>query len=548
MSRAVLAFVPILAVALPASAHAAGPAAATITFCKVDRMTVAGKVAVTGPTARKVRGAKLQLRFRAMPLFGLPRSVAWRDLGKKTKASGHQDFVALPADNWAGVLSWRFVKGRKTVLSGDERSEPVKVGSKKGKANCTLPEGAKTPDTTPPALFIVPADEAWHRGPAPVQLLAHDAYTGVQSVRYSLDGGPVTEIRNGTSFTIPNEGAHTVQWSATDVAGNTASRAATVKVDGGPPTKPALSRPFSVTTSATPTFRWSASADSGSGVKGYFLAIRRTDGTVVAAQPFDAATTSAPSPAALAEGQTYTATVTAVDNTDTSWTVDSDPLTFRVDSSPEVTATDPADGSVLSFGRKSGNLTVTLDRPADPATVTATTVSLARNSALGTSIPVDPPSCASPCSTITIHPTSALPEGRYTLSVNGVKSEEGAAIAAKTVKFAVPSYENPNVSTTNACGPLPPPRLSTTIQTNGGAETILVGFSYTLNSGTGAVNVYADGSATPAHTNLSPPGGSPTPLSFTLATQASHAIQVEYCIASGSGTLTLSNVYVSRAP
>src|SRR4051794_22431518 len=91
MGRAVLVAVPILAVALPASAYAAGPAAATITSCKADRMTVAGKVGVAGTTARKVRGAKLQLRFRAMPLFGLPRSVAWRDVGKKTKASGHQD-------------------------------------------------------------------------------------------------------------------------------------------------------------------------------------------------------------------------------------------------------------------------------------------------------------------------------------------------------------------------------------------------------------------------------------------------------------------------
>ncbi|MFL5840722.1 MAG: hypothetical protein ACJ77Z_09775, partial [Thermoleophilaceae bacterium] len=277
-------------------------------------------------------------------------------------------------------------------------------------------------------------------------------------------------------------------------------------------------------------------------------AIRRTDGTVVAAQPFDAATTSAPSPAAFAEGQTYTATVTAVDNTDTPWTVDSDPLTFRVDSSPEVTATDPADGSVLSFGRKSGNLTVTLDRPADPATVTATTVSLARNSALGTSIPADPPSCASPCSTITIHPTSALPEGRYTLSVNGVKSEEGAAIAAKTIRFAVPTYENASpASASSGCPSLA--RLNTTVQTTAGSETVLVGFSYTLSSGTGAVQVYTDGSVShTTSTTLSPPGGSPTPLSFTLTTQASHAIQVEYCIANGSGTLTLSNIYVSRAP
>jgi hypothetical protein len=544
MSRAVLAAIPIVALTVPASA-AAGPAAATITSCKADRMTVAGRVTATGATARKVRGANLQLRFMAMPLFGLPRSVAWRDLGKKPKASGQQNFAALPADNWAGVLSWRFVKGRKTVLSGNERSQPVRIGGKTGKANCTLAEGAKRIDTTPPALSILPADDGWHRGPAPVLLLAQDDFSGVRSMRYSLDGGPVTDIRNGTPFTIPNEGTHTVQWSATDVAGNTGSRTATVRVDGGPPTKPALLRPFSATVSTTPTFRWSASSDSGAGLKGYVLVIRRTDGSLVAAQPFDASITSAPSPAALNDGETYTATVTAVDNTVNAWTTDSDPLTFRVDSSPEVTATYPADGTVLAFGHRTDNLTVTLDRPADPATVTSSTVALARNSATGSSIPVDSPACSSPCSTITIHPTSALQEGRYTLSLSGVKSEEGAAIAAKTVKFAVPSYENASPSPTSAaCTPPLHSGLTATVQTTG-AETVLLGFSYALSGGTGTVNLYENTTmAALANASLQPGNGSRT-LSAGLSPGA-HTLTIEYC-ASG-GTLTLQNVYVSRAP
>lgn len=543
MRRAALGVLPALVLACPAAAGAA-PAAATITACKVDQMTVAGAVAVTGTAARKVRGAKLQMRFMAMPLFGLPRSVAWRDMGGRTKASGQQDFSALPADNWVGVLSWRFVKGRRAILSGDERSQPTTIGGKRGRANCTLAEGAKRPDTTPPALYIVPADDAWHRAPAPVQLLARDDYTGVKSVRYSVDGGPVTDIRNGTAFTIPTEGVHTVQMSATDVAGNTASRSASVKVDAAPPTKPALSRPFSVTASTTPAFGWSASADSGSGIKGYYLAIRRADGSMVAGQPFDASTTSAASPSGLIDGQTYTATVTAVDNTDHAWTTDSDALTFRVDSSPEVSATDPADGAVLTFGRKSGNLAVTLDRPADPATVTPTTVSLARDSAGGASIPVDPPSCASPCSTITIHPTSALPEGRYTLAVSGVKSEEGAAIAAKTIRFAVPSYENPSPSSTSTpCVMGIHSGLPATVQTNG-VETVLLGFSYTLSAGSGTVNLAEGTNTVHATAALSPGSGSRT-LQAALS-GGPHSLTIEYC-ASG-GTLTLQDVYLTRAP
>jgi hypothetical protein len=302
-TRTALAGVCALALTVPAAAQAAGPAAATITSCKLDSMTVAGKVAVTGAAAKKVRGANLQLRLQALPLFGLPRAVPWRDLGRKTKGSGQQAFAGLPADNWVGVLSWRFRKGRKVVLSGDERSQPVNVGGKKGTANCTLAEGLKPVDKTPPALYILPADDgAWHRAPTPVQLIAQDDFSGVKSMRYSLDGGAATDIRSGSTFAIPGEGAHNVTGTATDVAGNTASRTATVNVDAGPPTKPALSRPFSVTASTTPSFQWSASTDSGSGLKGYVLAIKRSDGSLVVFQPVDATVTSANSPTALNDG------------------------------------------------------------------------------------------------------------------------------------------------------------------------------------------------------------------------------------------------------
>jgi hypothetical protein len=547
--RFVLAALAATALLVPAAAQAADTAAATISSCKSDRLTVAGKVAATGKLARKVRGANLQLRFRAMPLFGLPQSGEWRDLGRKTNGSGEQEFTGLGAESWVGVLSWRFKKGSKTVLSGDERSQPVKVGATKGKANCTISEGAKPVDSTPPTLYILPADDAWHRASTSVQLLAQDDFSGVQSVSYSLDGGPSTPIRNGSTFDIAGEGQHNVQWTATDVAGNAATRTAVVKVDAAPPTKPALSRPSSVTASTTPQFQWSASTDSGSGLKGYFLSIRRSDGSLAALQPYDAATTSAQSPVALNNGETYTAAITAVDNTDNAFSIDSDPLTFKVDTSPEVTATDPADGAVLTGSRKSGNLTASFDRPADPATVTATTVSLQRDSAGGSSIPADPPACSSPCTTVTIHPTSALPEGRYVLSVNGVKSEEGAAIAPKAIKFAVPAYETDQLGpTSNLCSVVPASQ-PVNVSTNNANETVLMSFSYTLASGTGTVSV-KDGATLLATTGatLNPPSGSPPPLSFSLATKATHALTINYCTSSASGNLALQNVWVSRAP
>src|SRR4051794_41117073 len=174
-------------VASPSAIAASSPAAATVTGCQADHMTVLGKVKLTGRAARKARGANLQMQFQALPLFGIPRTGDWRDLGKKTSGSGQQVFTGLDSDSWAGLVRWRFKKGSRTVASGAERSQPVKVGATKGAAFCTLFEGLKPADTTPPTLFIIPDDAIWHRGPTVVYLLAQDDFSGVQSVRYSVD-------------------------------------------------------------------------------------------------------------------------------------------------------------------------------------------------------------------------------------------------------------------------------------------------------------------------------------------------------------------------
>src|SRR5436190_23527155 len=97
-----------LALALPAAAEAADPAAVTISACRGDSISVVGKLKLTGNAARKARGASLQLRFEAMPLFGLPRVGQWRSAGRKPTGSGQAVFTGLGADNWVGTMSWRF--------------------------------------------------------------------------------------------------------------------------------------------------------------------------------------------------------------------------------------------------------------------------------------------------------------------------------------------------------------------------------------------------------------------------------------------------------
>lgn len=442
-----------LMLALPAAARAAEPAAVTITACKLDGLTLTGRVALSGSSARKARGANLQLRFHALPLFGLPRTGEWRDLGRKTKVSVQESFSGLGADGWVGVLSWRFKKGRRTLLSGSERSQPLKVGRSKGRANCTLSEGLKPLDLVPPKLYILPVDEIWHRAPAAVQLFATDDFSGVAGMRYSVDGGPPTSIANSGTLTIGTEGAHRLEWTATDVAGNSATQTATIRVDAHAPTKPVIVRPTAITASRTPTLQWEASTDSGSGMRGYFVALRRADGSLVSLQPVDANTTSFVSPAVLEDG-TYTAVITAVDNTDEAFAADSDPFTFRVDGTLEISAA-PANRSILSGSAASGNFTLTLDRPANPASVN---VAL-RNLSTDSPVALRSAGCAnSPCTTITVDPEpEPLPEGRYALSVSGLKSDEGAAFPDTTFNYSVafPNADGDSLSAeSTGSGPL----------------------------------------------------------------------------------------------
>jgi hypothetical protein len=479
--RLMLAMV-LVALAAPGAARAADPAQSTISACNPDNLTVVGKIKLTGKDARKARGAVLQIRFQALGLFGFPRSGEWRTVGKKTKASGQEVIGGLAADNWIGVLSWRFKRGSKTVLSGDARSQPLKIGSSKGRANCIVAEGTKRVDSTPPQIFVLPVDEVWHKAPGQLQVAAQDDFSGVQSIRYSVDGGPATPIGNGGVVSIANEGAHTIDVAATDVAGNTATRSATLKVDAAPPTAPALSKPSSITASKTPTFQWSASTDSGSGLRGYGLVILREDGSVAGFQVFDANTTSAPSPVALEDGKTYTAFVRAFDDTSPDpQTTDSARLTFKIDTAPEMAVT-PAGGTVLSGGARSTNFTITPDRPVDPSSISVVLHNVDTNADVQTTA-----GCSgTPCTSIVVDPQpDPLPEGRYTLTVNGLKSDEGTAFPTFVAKYSVTFMEGGTLtaqSTGVVCAQGMNQLAGPNFTSSANGETATLDFDWTANN------------------------------------------------------------------
>jgi hypothetical protein len=549
MARAAIVLALLVLVA-PAAAKAAEPAAVTISSCKRDSVTVAGKVKLAGSTARNVRGATLQLRFQALALFGLPHSGDWRTAGKRASGSGQEAFPGLAADSWIGLMSWRFKKGRRTVASGLARSQPLRVGGSKGRATCTIAEGLKPRDTTPPSLYVLPADDAWHHAPASVQLTASDDFSGVQSVRYSLDGGPKTAITNGSTFAIAAQGQHTVDWEATDVAGNTGTRSAVVKVDSGPPTKPVLSRPVSVTQSTTPIFQWSASTDSGSGMRGYLLTIRKaSDNSIVAFQAVGPATTSLASPANLTDGETYTAVVTAVDNTaDLAWTSDSDPLTFRVDSHADATGFTPANGTVLSGGSKNGPFTISLDRAANASTVSSTTVKLDRSD--GTDPSYSAACAGTPCSSITVTPSAPLGEGHYVLSLDGVKSADEGLTFTGSANYAVPFVEDPNgvdvgggVCISDATG------TDAGTVTAAGSQPGVVSFDWSFSGGSGWQVRVLNGTTELAQLSGGPGSGHAT-VPFTIPA-GSNVLTVEFrskCPSGSNGSLNTDNVIGTRVP
>ena len=78
------------------------------------------------------------------------------------------------------------------------------------------------------------APEPWIDGPTLVSLTSSDALSGVEGVRYSLDG--LETLDYGAPIAVTGEGTHTIAYAATDAVGNTEeTRTATVRIDDTAP-------------------------------------------------------------------------------------------------------------------------------------------------------------------------------------------------------------------------------------------------------------------------------------------------------------------------
>ena len=100
-------------------------------------------------------------------------------------------------------------------------------------------DGIKIDRAAPTTTAVVPDPLAsgWYAGAVQITLTGHDALSGVDSTKYSVDGG-AAQVYTG-AFSFATTGSHTIKYWSTDVAGNVEDQTGnsiTVKIDGNPPT------------------------------------------------------------------------------------------------------------------------------------------------------------------------------------------------------------------------------------------------------------------------------------------------------------------------
>lgn len=462
--------------ALPAQAladHKPQPfkLAATFSSCRGASLTIATEIRPAAGARRdraarralrSVRRASLRLRFQAAPLHGAAQTSKEVNLGRTTRARRFESFGDLPAQAYTGIVRYRWVRGKRTVRSGFIRTRKTRAAGKRGKAVCTLRVGRAPRDTTPPLVFPRPFDGAWKRGPLDVSFFAVDDLSGMAGVFWRLDGGP---FQRGRNLRIATEGAHRLDYTARDVAGNWAPLGrATLRVDMGPPTVPTITTPSGATVNRTPAISWNASTDTGSGVRFYWVLVRNAGNAIVFSQPVRASdprrVTVSP---ALPLGR-YTAEVVALDGaTPQPWAAtarsafdvvaadadaDGDGVPNASDQCPEEHGGGTESGcprptvtsSVTNrtYEQRAQPVTVNFSRAMDPATVNTSSVGLTRS---GAAVPRSV-TCNSPCTTATVTPTNGDMSGSYTLSVStAVKSTHGDGPASAYSKsFSVVPY------------------------------------------------------------------------------------------------------------
>ena len=131
-----------------------------------------------------------------------------------------------------GATSWS--SGDAVVLSADGiHTIRYRSADNAGNVEETQYTSVKI-DATAPDVSLLGVDDAWHAGPVMALIAASDATSGVQATSYDLDGAGWVP---GVGLLVTTEGDHTLDYTATDNAGNAAAtQHAHIKMDLTPPT------------------------------------------------------------------------------------------------------------------------------------------------------------------------------------------------------------------------------------------------------------------------------------------------------------------------
>lgn len=150
---------------------------------------------------------------------------------------GPVTFAMSATDSGSGVRDMLFAVSGSTsqpyvspVSLSSEGITPITYWSVDLAGNVESPKTIEARvDRTPPS--VTSDAGSGYVGEAIVRISASDALSGVTSVSYRVDGGPSTTVYGpGAIASVTTPGTHTIEFSATDAAGNSASEAATIVV------------------------------------------------------------------------------------------------------------------------------------------------------------------------------------------------------------------------------------------------------------------------------------------------------------------------------
>ncbi|MDP9444376.1 MAG: PxKF domain-containing protein [Actinomycetota bacterium] len=298
--------------------------------------TIDGNGTVTG-TATDVAGNTKTLSVEVRNVDTTPPTLSGTATTRPNGNGWYRDDVTIrwtAADPESGIPT----PPADTVIAGEgsglTSSTSVRNGA--GLETTATSSPAVSIDRRAPMTALTGASDSWVNGAVRVSLAATDNLSGVASTSYSVDGAPT---QTGSSFTLSDEGSHTVTYFSTDQAGNREdAKTATIRIDRTAPTISHRFTPDSYTdgawTNTDVTVTFDCADQGGSGLAGCTAPVTASDeggGQQVTGTATDHAGNSASDTATVSIDKTAPTATAHADRepNDAGWYADDVTVSFR---------------------------------------------------------------------------------------------------------------------------------------------------------------------------------------------------------------------------